>query len=123
MRSILRIGPALLLALQATAAQGADQTNAAATNLRSTALAALNRCSSTRQQQACQEASDALQALILQEEGAEQRQSRPRCLGALTHTETVLAAFRWRLERSDHLQRVIDATTEQCPAASAAIGQ
>ncbi len=122
-RSLLRIGPALLLALQLPAAQAADQPSQPAADLRSTALTALNRCSSTRQQQACQEASTALQALIRQEEGAEQRQLRPRCLGALTHVETVLAAFRWRLERSENLQRVVDAAAVQCADPSAAVSQ
>jgi hypothetical protein len=115
-RSLLRIGPALLLALQLPAAHAAD-------DLRSAALTALNRCSTTRQQLACGEASEALQGLISLEEGEEERQLRPRCLGALTHVETVLAAFRWQLERSENLQAVINAAAVQCGDPSATVGQ
>jgi hypothetical protein len=122
-RSLLRIGPTLLLALQLPAAQATDQPSQPAADLRGTALTALNRCSTTRQQQMCLEASTALQALIRQEEGTEQRQLRPRCLGALTQVETVLAAFRWRLERSENLQRVVDAASVQCSDSSGAGGQ
>jgi hypothetical protein len=113
----------VVLALQLPAAIAAGESNPNGANLRTAALADLNRCSSTRQQQPCLAASESLQALIRQEEGAKQRQLRPRCLGALSHVETVLAAFLWQLERSDNLQRVIDAATDQCPDHSAAISQ
>jgi hypothetical protein len=122
--SLIRIGPALLLVLQCLPAMAAEAT-APATSLRSAAFAALNRCRSTRRQETCLDAQNALEALIRQEEGPEQRLNNPRCLGALTHLETVLAAFRWRLENSDNLQQVIDAAAGQCPtnATSAAVGQ
>jgi len=83
----------------------------------------LNRCSATRQQEACLEANTTLQALINQEEGAQQRLSHPRCLGALTQAETVLAAFRWRFENSGNLQQMIDAAAVQCPPNSATVSQ
>ena len=122
--TLLRLGPALLLALHLPPALAAEAT-APPANARSAAFAALNRCSSTRQQDTCLEARSALEALIRQEEAAEQRLQHPRCLGALTHVETVLAAFRWRLENAGNLQRVIEAAVGQCPAstASATIGQ
>lgn len=118
----IRIGTVLLLALQLSAALAAEAP-APATNLRSAALSALNRCSTTRQHEACLEANTTLQALISQEEGAQQRLSRPRCLGALTQVETVLAAFRWRFENSRNLQQMIDAAAVQCPPNSATVGQ
>jgi hypothetical protein len=122
--TLLRLGPALLLALHLPPALAAEAA-APAANARSAAFAALNRCSSTRQQEACVDARSALEALIRQEEAPEQRLKHPRCLGALTHVETVLAAFRWRLENAGNLQRVIEAAVGQCPAstASAAVGQ
>jgi hypothetical protein len=113
----------LLLAVQVPAAMAAGEAIPSEGQVRRTAFEALNRCSTTRKQQACLEASDALQALIRQEEGAAQRIRQPRCFGALTHAETVLATFRWQLERSDNLQRVIDAAAQQCPEASGAISQ
>ncbi len=126
MSTLLRIGPALLLALHLPAGLAAEPSakpEAPAADGRSAAFTALNRCSATRKQDSCLEAKSALEALIRQEEGAKQRQLRPRCLGALSHVETVLAAFLWQLERSDNLQRVIDAATDQCPDHSAAISQ
>jgi hypothetical protein len=112
------IGTALLLALQLSAALAAEAPVPAA-NLRSAAFSALNRCSATRQQEACLEANTTLQALINQE----QRLSHPRCLGALTQAETVLAAFRWRFENSGNLQQMIDAAAVQCPPNSATVSQ
>ncbi len=122
--TLLRLGPALLLALHFPPALAAEAA-APPANARSAAFDALNRCSTTRQQDTCLEARSALEALIRQEEAPEQRLHHPRCLGALTHVETVLAAFRWRLENAGNLQRVIDAAEGQCPAstASAAVGQ
>jgi len=116
------IGTALLLALQLSAALAAEAP-VPAVNLRSAAFSALNRCSATRQQEACLEANITLQALINQEEGAQQRLSHPRCLGALTQAETVLAAFRWRFENSGNLQQMIDAAAVQCPPNSATVSQ
>lgn len=118
----IRIGTALLLTLQLSTAL-AEQAPVPTTNLRGAALSALNQCSSTRQQQACLEANTVLQNLIIQEEGAQQRLRHPRCLGALTQVETVLAAFRWRFENSRNLQQVLDAAAVQCPPNSAAVGQ
>lgn len=118
----IRIGTALLLALQQSAALAAEAPVPSA-NLRSAAFSALNRCSTTRQQETCLEANTTLQALISQEEGAQQRLSHPRCLGALTQVETVLAAFRWRLENSGNLQQMLDAAAVQCPPNSVTVGQ
>ena len=112
---LIRIGPALLLALHLPAALAAEAP-APAANLHSAAFSALNRCSTARRQETCLEAHTALEVLIRQEESPDARLSRPRCLGALTHVETVLAAFRWRLENSANLQSVIDAAAGQCPA-------
>jgi len=117
--TLLRIGPALLLALHlpaGLAAEPAAKPEAPAADGRSAAFTALNRCSATRKQDSCLEAKSALEALIRQEELPDARLSRPRCLGALTHVETVLAAFRWRLENSANLQSVMDAAAGQCPA-------
>jgi hypothetical protein len=119
---LIRIGPALLLALHLPAALSAEAP-APAANLHSAAFSALNRCSTARRQETCLEAHTALEVLIRQEEGPEQRLRQPRCLGALTHVETVLAAFRWRFENSTNLQRVIEAAATQCPPNSATSGQ
>jgi hypothetical protein len=120
--TLIRIGPALLLALQFPPALATEATVPPA-NLRNTAFAALNRCSATRKQDACFEAQSALEALIRQEEGPEQRLNQPRCFGALTHAETVLAAFRWRFETDANLKRVIAAAEQHCTAGSATVGQ
>ena len=122
MTTLIRIGPALLLALHLPAALAAEAP-APAANRYSAAFSALNRCSTMRRQEACLEADTALQDLIRQQEGPEQRLRHPRCLGALTHVETLLAAFRWRFENSANLQRVVAAAAAQCPANSAAGGQ
>ena len=119
MGSLIQLGPALLLALQlATSAAEPAQDGSAAE-----AFSALNRCSSTRQQQACLEAESALKTLIRQQEAEPKRRQHPRCLGALTHAETVLAAFRWGFETNANLQRVLAAAMRQCLAGSAAVGQ
>ena len=120
--TLIRIGPALLLALQFPPALATEATVPTA-NLRNTAFAALNRCSGTLKQDACLEAQSALEALIRQEEGPEQRLNQPRCFGALTHAETVLAAFRWRFETDANLKRVIATAEQHCTAGSAILGQ
>ena len=99
----------MLLALQLTALP-------AFANLRTEAFSALNQCSSSRQQQSCLDAETSLRALIREQEGVEQREQQPRCLGALTHVEAVLATFRWRLETNENLKRVIHSAEDQCPA-------
>ena len=126
MSTLLHIGPALLLALHLPAGLAAEPSakpEASAADGRSAAFTALNRCSATRKQDSCLEAKSALEALIRQEEPPDARLSRPRCLGALTHVETVLATFRWRLENSVNLQSVIDAAALQCADPSATVGQ
>ncbi|MBV2351108.1 hypothetical protein KUL97_05215 [Synechococcus sp. HK05] len=126
MSTLLRIGPALLLALHlptGLAAEPSAKPEASAADGLGAAFTALNRCSATRTQDSCLAAKSALEALIRQEESPDARLSRPRCLGALTHVETVLAAFRWRLENSANLQSVIDAATVQCTDPSATVGQ
>ena len=119
MGSLIRLGPALLLALQLpiTAAEPPPSGSAL------TAFSALNRCSSSRQQQACLEAESALKALIQQQEAEDQRRQHPRCLGALTQVETVLATFRWGFNTNTNLKRVISAAEQQCTADSTAVGQ
>jgi len=52
--TLIRIGPALLLALQFPPALATEATVPSA-NLRNTAFFALNRCSTTRKQDACLE--------------------------------------------------------------------
>ena len=106
----------VLLALQLTSLP-------ASANLRTEAFSALNQCSSSRQQQSCLDAETSLRALIGEQEGFEQREQQPRCLGALTHVEAVLATFRWRLETNENLKRVIRSAESQCPANSAADGK
>ena len=111
-----------LLALQFPPALATD-TKVPTTNLSKTAFTALSRCSATRKQDACLEAQTALEALIRQAEGPEQRLNQPRCFGALTHAETVLAAFRWRFETDANLKRVIATAELNCPAGSTTVGQ
>lgn len=106
----LPLSPVLLLALQLPVVP-----DASSSNLRDAAFRSLNHCSSSRQQQACAEADTTLQALIVEQEQPEARERQPRCLGALTQVETMLATFRWRLETSTNLKRAIDAASAQCP--------
>lgn len=115
--SLLLLVPALLLSLQRNASGEVLPVDSHATG-----FAALNNCLSSRQQLACQEADTALQDLI-QQQGALQRQQHPRCLGALTQLETVLALFRWRLESNGNLERLIRSAEPLCPTASAPISQ
>ena len=71
MKSLIRLRPALLLALHlpaGLAAEPAAQPGAPAADGRSAAFTALNRCSATRKQDSCLEAKSALEALIRQEE-------------------------------------------------------
>ena len=120
MGSLFEMGPALLLALQLPLAAA---TPPAPENSALEPFSALRRCSSTRQQQACLDADVALKTLIQQQTAEQQRRQHPRCLGALTHLETVLAAFRWGLETDTNLQQRIAAAEQQCPAGSATVGQ
>lgn len=101
--------PVLLMGLQ-RAASGAETP----VDSRAAAITALNRCLSSRQPMACLEADTALQEL-LQQQGALQRQQQPRCLPALTRVETYLAAYRWGLETTTNLQRVVAEAQQQCP--------
>ena len=120
MGSLIQRGAALLLALQLPAASAAEP---AAPFAGGSAFEALSRCANERQQSSCQQAEEALQALIKQQESPEQQLQHPRCLGALSQVETVLAVFRWRLETHDNLLRVIQAAQQHCPQASADVGQ
>jgi hypothetical protein len=108
--ALLPVGPMLLLALQLPVVP-----DGASSSFRDAAFRSLNRCSSSRQPQACADADAALQALIRQQDNPEARERQPRCLGALTQLESVLATFRWRLETNTNLQRAIDAASDQCP--------
>ena len=119
MGSLIRLGPALLLALQLPVAAATPAPESSALE----PFSALRRCSSTRQQQACQEADVAIKNLIEQQTAEQQRRQHPRCFGALTHLETVLAAFRWGLETDANLKERIAAAEQQCPADSTAVGQ
>ena len=107
---LLPLAPALLLALPLPVVP-----NEAPSSFRDAVFRSLNRCSATRKQQACTDADAALQALIRQEEAPDARERQPRCLGALTQVETLLATFRWRLETNSNLQTSIDAAATQCP--------
>lgn len=73
------------------------------------AFSALDRCLSTRQQQACSDADVELQQLIRTSE-------QPRCLSALTQLETHLAAFRWQLEGVSDLRIKLQQARQDCPA-------
>ena len=117
MASLTQLGPALLLALQPAAAEPAVP------SLHAAAFSALIRCAESRSQQTCQLADSELKALIRDQERAEQRELQPRCLGALTQLESLLAAYRWRLETTDNLRLAINAANQQCPAPSAGLSQ
>jgi hypothetical protein len=108
----------LLLALQPAAA-----TEPPAPAPHTAAFSALERCADSRSQQACLEAETALKALIVDQEREEERQKHPRCLGALTRLEAVLAVYRWRLENTGNLQSTIQAAAQQCPAPSTGLSQ
>ena len=124
MRSLIQRGAALLLALQLPAASAAETLPQPAPGPNAgSAFQALSRCANGLQQSSCLEAEAALKALMQQQETPDQRLQHPRCLGALSQVETVLAVFRWRLETNDNLQRVIAAAEQQCPQDSAAVGQ
>jgi len=124
MRSWIQRGAFLLLAFPLPALSAPEPAPQPAQGLEAgSVFAALNRCASTRQATACLDAEGALKGLIQLQEAPDQRQLHPRCLGALSQVETVLAVFRWRLETNDNLQRMIDAAQLQCPAGSAVVGQ
>ena len=108
----------LLLALQPAAAPDASPPAP-----HTAAFSALEHCADSRSQQGCLEAETALKALIVDQEREEERQQHPRCLGALTHVETVLAVYRWRLENTGNLQGAIQAAAQQCPAPSTGLSQ
>ena len=120
MGSLIQRGAALLLALQLPVASALEPPNQPGASL---AFKALRRCDNERQPSICLEAEGALKALIQREEAPDQRLAHPRCLGALSHVETVLAVFRWELETNDNLQRVIEVAQQQCPPDSAPVGQ
>jgi len=108
--ALIRLGPALLLALipSAHAQEPAS--------LRDSTFTALEVCITKRQQEPCGSADTALQALIRSAEVPEQRLHQPRCLGALTRVETSLATFRWRLNTAAALQRMVEAAAADCSA-------
>ncbi len=120
MGSLIQRGAALLLALQLPVASALEPPNQPGASL---AFQSLSRCANERQPSICLEAEGALKALIQREEAPDQRLAHPRCLGALSHVETVLAVFRWELETNDNLQRVIEVAQQQCPPDSAPVGQ
>lgn len=113
----MQLGPALLLALQPVAAEPP------ASSPHTAAFSALIRCADSRSQQSCLQADTELKALIVDQEREEERQQHPRCLGALTQLESLLAVYRWRLESTDNLRLAIQAAAEQCPSASAGLSQ
>ena len=115
--ALIQLGPALLLAVQSAAVEPQPAV------LHSAAFSALIRCANSRSPATCLDADTALKTLIQDQEREEARQLHPRCLGALTQLESVLAAYRWRLENTGNLRLAIQAAAQQCPPASTGLSQ
>jgi hypothetical protein len=122
---LIRLGPALLLALfPMGVVRSQEQPEAPPTyaSVRSNAFEALELCVNQRKPEPCTAADTALQHLIRSAEAPEQRLVAPRCLSALTRVETSLNTFRWRLETTTALQAMVNGAASDCPAASASLG-
>jgi hypothetical protein len=110
-RTLLQIGPALVLALLQSASTQAQ----VPPNPRAEAFSSLDRCTTLRQQDACALAATNLEALLKINDAPQQSEHQPRCLPALTRVETYLAAYRWGLETTADLERVVAEAKQQCP--------